>query len=368
MTRLTLPLAAAVASLLAADPARADGLTVTTRELGTWNDALAQLRADLGSEGRTLHVQVLDHGAAVACDRYRVELDAAGREAFRTGTCDPGSDETELTLADRAALFDRRGHVPLPRTIAVSAILRATAVASGGPEGGSLVRCTVAVRPYLDDLLHGTRVLLTPDHFALRPGSAQVSVSPDPGGWTLGTTAQASVRVAYEVVDLATGDVVLRQDTTIACGPVPPPADPAPRPAPPPAVVPRSRVADPIPALPPPPSGRSQCATLSGIVSCTEAAKQAAIFGAVGLGSVGLAAYSMYAYTEAPPKANLALPVTGFVVGAVAGVLLSVVGGVYFYSAANPLGSNPSRRRKAALTPTLAVTGRETTFGLAGGF
>ena len=84
---------------------------------------------------------------------------------------------------------------------------------------------------------------------------------------------------------------------------------------------------------------------------------------------MGLASYSMYAFFNAPQNENLALPTTGFVVGAVAGVLLSVVGGVYIYSATHPLGCcDGPRRRKAALTPTLAFTGRETTFGLAGGF
>jgi hypothetical protein len=49
-------------------------------------------------------------------------------------------------------------------------------------------------------------------------------VSPDPGGWSLQTSERATVRVTYEVLERATGDVVLRQDVTILCGA--PPAAP----------------------------------------------------------------------------------------------------------------------------------------------
>ena len=214
---------------LAAVSARADDLTLATRELGTWNDALAALRGELGSEGTTLHVAVRSHGSPVACERYRLELDDAARSAFRVGACDPATHETALVLEHRAALFDPRFHVPRPRTLAISAVLRATAVASGGPQGGSLVECSWSVRPYLDDLQHGTRVLLTPDHYALRSGSASVTVSPMPDrtGFRLSTAEVATFRLDYEVVELATGDVVLRQKTTLTCGPEAPPPKPA---------------------------------------------------------------------------------------------------------------------------------------------
>jgi hypothetical protein len=229
--------------LSAAAIARADEPALRVRGLGAWNDALDALRRDLGSEGRVLHLQVLSGGERVPCARYRLAPDEATAQAFGMGACDPATSETALVLVHRAALFDARFHVPAPRTLSLAVTTTATVVASGGPEGGSAVHCTIGVQPYLDDLLHGTRVLLTPEHYALRAGTASVSVSPAPGGWTLGTTERASVHLAYEVVDLATGAVVLRQETTLACGtearggeasraaPEPPRAEPAPAPA-----------------------------------------------------------------------------------------------------------------------------------------
>jgi hypothetical protein len=211
-------LGSALGVLLAADPARADDLTITTRELGSWNAAVAALRADLHGEGRTVHVQVLLQGTPVPCDRYRLELDEAARSAFRTGRCDPLTQETPLVLERRAGLFDEGFHVPRPRTVSLTAIMRAEAVAGGHPQGGSAVHCSMAVQPYLDDLLHGTRVLLTPERYALRPGSSSVTVSPDATGWSFSTKERATVHIQYEVIDRASGDVVLRQDTTLTCG------------------------------------------------------------------------------------------------------------------------------------------------------
>jgi hypothetical protein len=103
---------------------------------------------------------------------------------------------------------------------------RARAPCRSWSEGAALpflAGYSVAVRPYLDDALHGTRVMLTPARYALRPGSASVSVSPEPGGWSLSTTERATFRIRYEVVDRATGEVVLREDTALSCGPDAPP-------------------------------------------------------------------------------------------------------------------------------------------------
>jgi hypothetical protein len=111
-------------------------------------------------------------------------------------------------------------------------VYQGTAVGGGGPQGGSAVHCSWAVRPYLDDLEHATRVLLTPEHYALRSGSAQVSATAGEGGWTLSATEAATFHLDYEVVDKATGEVVLRQKMDLACGPTPERDAPAPLPSP----------------------------------------------------------------------------------------------------------------------------------------
>jgi hypothetical protein len=58
-----------------------------------------------------------------------------------------------------------------------------------------------------------------------------VTTTPDGSGWTLHASS-ASFDLEYEVVDTASGDVVLRQKTTLTCGAAEPPerapADPAP--------------------------------------------------------------------------------------------------------------------------------------------
>jgi len=76
---LALAAALLTALLAATRAAHADDLTLRTRELDGWNDTLAALRLDLGSEGRVLHLQVLDGGARVPCGRYRLTLDEATR-------------------------------------------------------------------------------------------------------------------------------------------------------------------------------------------------------------------------------------------------------------------------------------------------
>ena len=228
-----LPLGVA-ACILVASAARADDLTLATRELGSWSDALAALRGDTASEGRTIHIAVRARGSVVACGGYRLELDEAARAAFRPAGCDAATSDTALVLARRAALFDESFDVPRPRTLSIKAVLEVTARGGGGPEGGSAVRCSVAVQPYLEDRLHGTRVMLTPEHYTLRPGSASVSVSPSLDGWSLSTTERATFRIRYEVVQRTTGESVLRQDLTVGCGPETRAEPPAPPPAPPP--------------------------------------------------------------------------------------------------------------------------------------
>jgi hypothetical protein len=140
MVRHGLFVAAAASLVSGVTSARADELTLST-QIGTWDAAVAALRADLGSEGRTLRVAVRAGGVRVPCERYLLQLDAAAGSAFRATACDPATQETWLVLARRAALFDEGHDVPRPRTVSITAILRATAVAQGSPQGGALVRC-----------------------------------------------------------------------------------------------------------------------------------------------------------------------------------------------------------------------------------
>lgn len=209
-----------VGILLALPSARAEGPEIVTREHGGWGEALAALRGDLGSEGRAIHIGVRAGGKKVGCDHYRLDLDDAAQGAFQVGVCDRGTEETTLKLAHRAALFDHRTHVPSPRTLSLRAVVtyEGAAVGDGGPQGGSAVRCSWAVRPYLDDQEHGTRVLLTPEHYALRSASAWVSATPDGSGWNLAVSEAATFHLEYEVVDRATGGVVLRQALDMRCG------------------------------------------------------------------------------------------------------------------------------------------------------
>ncbi len=228
---------AILAWVLLAAPARAADPVVATRELGSWVDALAALRSDLGSEGRTLHVSVRSGGARVPCEHYRLTLDEATQAAFRVGACDEATDETELSLEHRTGLFDHDSHVPRPRTLSITAAVtyQGTAVAGGGAPGGSALHCAWAVRPYLDDQEHGTRVLLTPEHYLLRSGAAWVAATPEGAGWSLSTTESATFHLEYEVVGKGSGGGVLRQKMTLACGPEgasSPAAEPAARPRP----------------------------------------------------------------------------------------------------------------------------------------
>ncbi len=370
------PFVAAVASTLVlglgAPSARADPLTLTT-QLGAWEDAVAALRANLGSEGSTLRVSVRAGGVRVPCERYLLQLDEAAGSAFRATTCDPATQETWLVLARRAALFDEGHDVPVPRTVSITAILRATAVAQGSPQGGSLVRCSVAVRPYLDDALHGTRVMLTPEHYALRPGSASVTVSPDPGGWSLSTTERTTFRIRYEVLEQATGAVVLKEDVTLSCGPdatrPAPPAEPAPpEPAsmePPPASVDgqltrleaeitvyrerESRLKEALdrlgstPPLPPAPAPTTQITTILGAFAIASLGTSGLLFGA------GTALSSNYS-----AQCGFYIP------GGVIGVLGLSTGSVYLMER--------FKKVKTAVRPAVSLSGQGAMFGARGSF
>lgn len=203
-------------------------LAVRTLTLGEWTEAVAALQQQREAQGRTVWVVVEDAlGQRAACGTYRLALDPAGQAAFRPGACDPGTGATPLVLVDRSALFVHGGAVAQPRRVAISALEQRTGLARGGASTPveSELRCTLGVRPYLVDLYRGARVRATPDRFLMRPVGAGVEARVEGDGWLL---RAAAVDVEYELVDRATGDVVLRERVALACGRSPlPSAEPA---------------------------------------------------------------------------------------------------------------------------------------------
>ncbi|HEY8430639.1 MAG TPA: hypothetical protein VIL20_19805 [Sandaracinaceae bacterium] len=216
MQRKWAALATTIAALGWRAPAGAQAeLTVRTLEHGDWASTIVALQHDPHAEGRTVHVVVGDGSARTPCGRYFLVLDAHGQAAFATGGCDPATQATELRLVDRRALFELGDFVARPRTIQIVAFEVRQAIAQGRavPPASTELRCTVALRPYLYDLLRGTPVRATPDRFEVRAlDGADVSVDGD--AWTV---RSGSLRFAYELVDRRSGEVVLRETVSLAC-------------------------------------------------------------------------------------------------------------------------------------------------------
>jgi hypothetical protein len=208
------------ALLLAPVVARADALRVTTDEAGAWPAAVAVLQGDLHGEGRTLHVRVSDdEGASLGCRDYTLVLDEISQAAFVIVGCDDSTGATEVRLVHRNALFEPDDVAPRPRLAGISAVQVRTGGARGGARrtGASEVLCTVAVRPYVEDILNGRHVFLTPGRFALRSLSAGVTAEARPDGWLLRSDARADVSIEYDVVDTRSNETVVHTRATMAC-------------------------------------------------------------------------------------------------------------------------------------------------------
>ncbi len=201
--------------------AHAQGLTVETLEHGSWPESVSALQHDLHSEGTVVHVVVTDStGARAVCGSYDLAFDGPGSEAFQVGPCDPATNATALELVSRAALFQEAEPVPHPRAIRLAATEIRVGESTGGAgvTGGSELHCTVSIRPYLDDLENGGRVYLTPDRYVVRPSAADVSASDgQQSGWLLSSGPRASLTIDYDVVERATGEVVLHDQTELSC-------------------------------------------------------------------------------------------------------------------------------------------------------
>lgn len=197
-----------------------DELSIATIEVGAWPETIAALQTDLHAEGRRVHVVVFDRSSHLApCGRYGLALDAAGALAFAIGACDPATNATELRLVSRTALFAHDGPVSRPRAIGLAATEVRVGADSGGAAvtGGAALECSIRVRPYLDDLEAGTIVYLGPDRYDVRTRETTVLIGVEPDGWSLHARATAALTIAYEIIDRATGEVVLRDHAILGC-------------------------------------------------------------------------------------------------------------------------------------------------------
>jgi hypothetical protein len=196
-----------------------------------WAEAVAALEHDTAAQGRHVAVRVIDRDGGVApCGYYALTFDEPGARAFTIGACDPATSATDLTLVSRTELFTHEGVVPRPRTIRLTATEVRRGDESGGAAvtGGSSLDCSVGIRPYLDDLEHGTVVYLHRDRFDVRPSDSTITVDAWSDGWSLHGHSVASLHISYDVVDRASGEVVLSSEAILQCSDATRPATSAP--------------------------------------------------------------------------------------------------------------------------------------------
>lgn len=198
------------------DAAGSAGLVVRTLEHGEWATAIAAMQADPAAEGAPVHVVVESSGGRAPCGRYFLLLDAPGQRAFASGACDPRTHATELRLEDRSALFELGDVVARPRVVQIAAFEVRQAMAQGraAQPARTELRCSLALRPYLRDLLSGRQVRATPERFEVRPVGDNARVEAQGDGWTV---RAGSVRFEYELVDRRTDEVMLRETVAMTC-------------------------------------------------------------------------------------------------------------------------------------------------------
>lgn len=195
--------------------------SVTTLEHGAWPLAVAALQSDTHSEGTSVSVCVHDEGSesCAPCASYALTFDEIGSAAFTLGACDARTGATRVTLRDRSALFDHAHVVPRPRTVTIQAAVVHSFATTGGAAvtGGSTLGCTARVRPFLHDLEHGTDVPLGPDRFHVVVRHAAVAVSAVGDGWMFVSEERISSSVDYDVVEIASGEVVMTGHASLEC-------------------------------------------------------------------------------------------------------------------------------------------------------
>lgn len=213
----------ALLSVVGATPAvvRAQA-RVTTLEGDRWSDVVSGLAEELTSEGTVLALCVRrdEGGACLPCSEYTLSLDPAAAQAFAIGACDPRTGATTVRLVHRAALFDHAHAVPVPRALGISAeLVSGVSSESATPRSaGSGIGCSVRVRPYVRDLEHGVVVFLRPDAYEVRVARARFHVDPSADGdFVISSTDTTSTELSYDVIDRATGTVIVVGHATFTC-------------------------------------------------------------------------------------------------------------------------------------------------------
>ena len=197
-------------------------VSVTTLDGRSWSEVVAELTADLGSEGVAIPLCAHEAGspACARCDRYRLSLEGDAAAAFRLEACDPTTHLTTARLLDRSALFDHSGAIPVPRAMSLSvAMVGRSGVVTARPQvGGSAESCSVRVHPFVRDLEHGETVYLDPSEYAVRVAASSIHVdATDEGGFVLWSTDRAQTEVSYDVVERATGAIVVVGHASLDC-------------------------------------------------------------------------------------------------------------------------------------------------------
>lgn len=196
-------------------------LRVTDVEGRPWFDVVSDLAESLDSEGALVSLCVRQgSGACTPCGGYALSFDDDGPKAFEVGACDPATGATAVQLVDRSALFDHDHAVPVPRAIAVRASLaRGSSTERVTPRAaGTGVACSVRIRPYVRDLEHGVIVPLEPDAYDVRVARLHADVAPSAdGSFVLSSTDEAATELSYDVIERASGTVVLVGRATLSC-------------------------------------------------------------------------------------------------------------------------------------------------------
>jgi hypothetical protein len=183
----------------------------------SWPEIVSDWVEDPGSQGSVVSLCLREEAdRCLPCDRYELAIDPA----IAVGACDPISGATSVLLVDRSALFDHTHAVPVPRSITVRARLATgTTAESVAPRAaGTGLGCSVSVRPYVRDLEHGTTVMLGPDAYDVRVARVHADVEPSAdGGFVISSSDSAVTTFSYDVIERATGAVVLVGQATLAC-------------------------------------------------------------------------------------------------------------------------------------------------------
>jgi len=194
-------------------------IAVTSAQFGTWDQTVRALQNDPESQGRVLSLCVRPTQGApcTPCDSYSLTLDDSGTRAFRIDACNPTDETTRVVLVDRDALFSRNAALTTPRAITIRATLSASTTGGAPLALASDLACSGEVRPIVRDA-SGAWVALAPGAYDLYVSRGDVSIEARVDTWTLWAASATDLRVDYNLVERASGHIVLRAHTVLACG------------------------------------------------------------------------------------------------------------------------------------------------------